>query len=250
MEASITLQHNTQHLFCLSRPPPNRSNLTDSMFTEYLPDLDYIDNYPGLVCLVGDMNIHFDNPQQSLAKHTLTTLSLITLSKSSIGPLISAVISLTGLLFGLTMTSIKNLLLQTHMNKDIIALNLTSTYQSPNFLPYTELFGTLLTLTLYRTVRNIADIDLIQDCLEHCWHWPYTGLFGTLLTLTVTGLFGTLLTLTVTGLLGTLLTLTVTGLLGTLLTLTVQHSLQNFPVFQRYYLLKRRTSTVTICALY
>ena len=47
------------------------------MFTEQLPDLlDYVNSLPGLVCLVGDMNIHFDNPLQSLTKQTLSTLSL------------------------------------------------------------------------------------------------------------------------------------------------------------------------------
>ena len=78
MQASITFQHNTLHFFRLYRPPPNRrSNLTDSMFTEQLPDLlDYVSNIPGFVCLVGDMNIHFDNLLQSLTKQTLTTLSL------------------------------------------------------------------------------------------------------------------------------------------------------------------------------
>ena len=78
VQASITLQHNTLHFSCLYRPPPNQqNNLTDSMFTEQLPDLiDYINNLPGFVCLVGDMNIHFDNPLQSLTKQTLTTLSL------------------------------------------------------------------------------------------------------------------------------------------------------------------------------
>ena len=78
VQASITLQHNTLHFFCLYRPPLNRrNNLTDSMFTEQLPDLlDYVNNLPGFVCLVGDMNIQFDNPLQSLSKHTLTTLSL------------------------------------------------------------------------------------------------------------------------------------------------------------------------------
>ena len=46
------------------------------MFTEQLPDLlDYVGNLPGLVCLFGDMNIHFDNPLQSLTKQTLTNLS-------------------------------------------------------------------------------------------------------------------------------------------------------------------------------
>ena len=47
------------------------------MFAEQLPDLlDCAGNLPGFVCLVGDMNIHFDNPLQSLTKQTLTTLSL------------------------------------------------------------------------------------------------------------------------------------------------------------------------------
>ena len=64
VQASITLQHNTLHFFCLYRPPPSRrNNLTDSIFTEQLPDLlDYVNSLPGFVCLVGDMNIHFDNP--------------------------------------------------------------------------------------------------------------------------------------------------------------------------------------------
>ena len=50
------------------------------MFTEQLPDLlDYVNNLSGFVCLVGDMNIHFDNPLQSLTKQTLTTLGLYNL---------------------------------------------------------------------------------------------------------------------------------------------------------------------------
>ena len=61
------------------------------------------------------------------------------LSKSLISQLTGAVNSLTGLLFDLTMTSIENLLLQTHLIQNTCALNPTS--------------------TLYRTVRNIANID-------------------------------------------------------------------------------------------
>ena len=78
VQASITLQHNTLYFFCLYRPPPNRqNNLTDSMFTEQLSDLlDYVNILPRFICLVGDMNIHFDNPLHSLTKQTLTTLSL------------------------------------------------------------------------------------------------------------------------------------------------------------------------------
>ena len=63
VQASIILQHNTLHFFCLYCIPPNRQiNLTDSMFTEQLPNLlYYIDNFQGFACHVGDMNIHFDN---------------------------------------------------------------------------------------------------------------------------------------------------------------------------------------------
>ena len=59
-----SLHYSTLDFFCLYRPPPNRqNNLTDSMPTEQLTDLDYINNLPGVVCLVGDMNIHLDNHQ-------------------------------------------------------------------------------------------------------------------------------------------------------------------------------------------
>ena len=120
------------------------------MFTEQLPDfLDYVNSLPGFVCLVGDMNIHFDNPLQSLTKQTLSTLSLYDLVQ-----LTGSVISLTGLLFDLTMTSIENLLLQTHLNQTTIALNPTSIFQSLNLLPYTGLLGTLLTLTAHHLLLN------------------------------------------------------------------------------------------------
>ena len=156
VQASITLQHNTLHFFCLYRPPPNRrNNLTDSMFTQQLPDLlDYVNSLPGLVCLVGDMNIHFDNPLQSLTKQTLSTLSLYGLVQVINSQLTGAVISLIGLLFDLTMTSIENLLLQTHLNQTTIALNPTSIFQSLSLLPYTGLLGTLLTLTAHHLLLN------------------------------------------------------------------------------------------------
>ena len=81
VQASITLLHNALHSFCLYHPPPNRrNNLTDSVLSEQLPDLlDYANNLPGFACLAGDMNIHFDNPLQSLTKQTLNTLSLCSL---------------------------------------------------------------------------------------------------------------------------------------------------------------------------
>ena len=78
VQASITIQHNTLNFFCLYRPPPNRrNNLTDYVLTEQLPGiLDYIHDLPGFACLVGDMNIHIDNPLRSLTKQTSSSLDL------------------------------------------------------------------------------------------------------------------------------------------------------------------------------
>ena len=73
---------------------------------------------------------------------------------SLIRPLTGAVISLTWSLFDLTLTSIENLLLQTHLNLTIIVLNHTSMFQSLSLLPYTGLLGTLLTLIAHHLLLN------------------------------------------------------------------------------------------------
>ena len=179
VQASITLQHNTLHITCLYRPPPNRrNNLTDSMFTEQLPDLlDYINNLSELDCPVGDINIHFDNPLRSLTKHTLTTLNLYNLV-----PVINKPTHMCGHIIDWVVVRPdddihKNLLLQTHINQIINALIPISMFQSVGLLLHT-------------------------------------------------------------------------GQLGTWLTSTVHHLLLNFLVHQSLHLLKRRTSTVTIYALY
>ena len=179
VQASITLQHNTLHFFCVYRPPPNlRNNFTDSMFTEQLPDLlDYVNNLPGFVCLVGDMNIHVDNPFQSLAKQTLTTISLHSIVKVINKPTHRCGHIIDWVIVRPDDDIHENLLLQTHLNQTIIDLDPTSMFQSLSLLPYTGLFGTLLTLTAH-------------------------------------------------------------------------HLLLKFPVFQSFHLLKRQTSSVTLCALY
>ena len=149
VQASITLQHNTLHFFCLYRPPPNRrNNLTDSMFTEQLPDLlDYVNSLPGLVCLIGDMNIHFDNPLQSLTKQTLSTLSLYGLVQvinkptHRCGHIIDWVIV---------------------RPDDDIHRKSTVTYSLESDHYCTKSYFNISVSkpsTLYRTVRNIANID-------------------------------------------------------------------------------------------
>ena len=81
-------------------------------------------------------------------------LKIHTFSFSLISQLTGTVISLTGSLFDLTMTSIENLLLQTHLNQTTIALNPTSIFQSLSLLPHIGLLGTLLTLTAHHLLLN------------------------------------------------------------------------------------------------
>ena len=157
VQASITLQHNTLHFFCLYRPPPNRrSNLTDSMFTEQLTDLlDYVNNLPGYACLVGDMNIHYDNPSQSQTKQTLTALSL-----HSLVQVINKPTHRCGHIIDWLIVRPDDdihkiyLLLHTHLNQTTNALNPTSMFQSLSLLTYTGLLGTLLTLTVHHLMLN------------------------------------------------------------------------------------------------
>ena len=54
------------------------------------------------------------------------------------------------------MTSIKNLLLKTHLNQTKIALNPTSMFQSLSLLPYTGLLGIWLTLTVHHLLLSNA----------------------------------------------------------------------------------------------
>ena len=109
------------------------------MFTEQLPDLLVsVSSLPGFVCLVGDMNIHFDNPLQSLTKQTLTILSLyshvqvINKPTHRCGHIIDWVIV---------------------RPDDDIHRKSTATYslESDHYCSKSS--------TLYRTVRNIANID-------------------------------------------------------------------------------------------
>ena len=140
VQASITLQHNTLHFFCLYRPPPNRrNNLTDSMFTEQLLDLlDYVNSLPGLVCLVGDMNIHYDNPLQSLTKQTVQVINKPT---HRCGHIIDWVI--------------------VRPDDDIHRKStVTDSLESDHYCTKSYFnISVSKPSTLYRTVRNIANID-------------------------------------------------------------------------------------------
>ena len=127
---------------------------TDSIFTEQLIDLDYVNNLPGFVCLVGDVNIHFDNPLQLLTKQTLTTHSLYYLIQVINEPTHRCGHIIACFFVRPDDDIHKNLMLQTHLNQTIIALNPTSMFQSLSLLPYAGLLGTWLTLTVHHLLLN------------------------------------------------------------------------------------------------
>ena len=119
-----------------------------TMFTEQLPDLlDYVGKLLGFACLVGYMNIHFDNPLQSLTKQTLTTLSLYNLVQvinkptHRCGHIIDWVI--------------------VRPDDDIhIKSTVTDSLESDHYCTKSYVNATVSkTFNLYRTVRNIANID-------------------------------------------------------------------------------------------
>ena len=101
------------------------------------------------------MNIHFDNPLQSLTKQTLTTLCLYDLVQVINKPTHRCGHMIDWIIARPDDDIHKNLLLQTHLNQTIIALNHTSMFQSLCLLPYKGLLGTLLTLTAHYILLNI-----------------------------------------------------------------------------------------------
>ena len=118
------------------------------MFTEQLPDLlDYVSNLPGFVCLVGDMNIHFDNPLQSLTKQTLTTLCLYSLVQ-----VINKPIHWCGHIIDWVIVRPDD---DTH-TKSTVTDSLESDHYCTN--SYFDV-SVSKPSTLCRTVRNIANID-------------------------------------------------------------------------------------------
>ena len=76
IQVSVTLQTSALHLMCMYRPPPSRKNkLTDSLFSEQFPDLiDTCNSLRGQICILGDMNIHYDCPDHPLTSKTLDLL--------------------------------------------------------------------------------------------------------------------------------------------------------------------------------
>ena len=118
------------------------------MFTEQLPDLpDYINNLPEFVCLVGDMNVHFDNPLRSLAKQILTTHSLHSLVQvinkptHRYGHIIDYVVVRT--------------------DNDIHEKSIVSESFESDHYCIKSYFNVSVSKpsTIYRTARNIANID-------------------------------------------------------------------------------------------
>ena len=118
------------------------------MFTKQLPDLlEYTNNLTGLVCLVGNTNIHFDNSLQSQTKQTLTTpclhshVQVINKSTHECGNIIDWVVVRPNNDIHRKSTATDSLQLDHYCIKSYFNVSVSK----PS--------------TLYRTVRNIANID-------------------------------------------------------------------------------------------
>ena len=83
-QISDTLQQSVLHFFCVYRPPPNRKNrLTDNMFLAQFPEfLDSCNSLPGQICILGDLNIHYDHPHDPLTANTLDILNIYKLRQT------------------------------------------------------------------------------------------------------------------------------------------------------------------------
>ena len=147
MQASITLQLNTTFFSVCAALHPTNEKILLTMFTEQLPDLDYINSLPAFVCLVGDMNIHFDNPLQSLTKQTLSTLSLHNLVQVINKPTHRCGQIIDWVYVRLDDDIHKQFIVSDSLESDHYC---TKSYYNVSVSKLS---------TLYRTVRNIAKID-------------------------------------------------------------------------------------------
>ena len=78
VRTSLTLSPTSLHFVCVYRPPPSRKNkLTDAMFHDEFPDLlDFCNNLSGNCIILGDMNVHFDSPNNPCTAKLLNSLNM------------------------------------------------------------------------------------------------------------------------------------------------------------------------------
>ena len=65
VQLSLSVPHRIIHFMCIYRVFPSRKNkLTDAKFHEEFPELlDHANTLPGTYMILGDINFHFDQPQ-------------------------------------------------------------------------------------------------------------------------------------------------------------------------------------------
>ena len=118
------------------------------MFNKQLPDLrDYINNLTEFACPVGDMRIHFDNPLQSLTMQNLTTLSLYYLVQ-----VVNMPTHMSGHIIDWVVVRPEDGI----HKKSTATDSLESDHHS---IKYYLNVSVSKPSTLYRTVRNMANID-------------------------------------------------------------------------------------------
>ena len=100
------------------------------------------------------MNIHFDNPLQSLTKHTLTTLNLYNLVQVIVKPTHKCCHFIDWVDVRPDDDIHKKSTLTDSLESDHYCIKSASMFQSLSLLPYTGQLGTLLTLTVHHLLLN------------------------------------------------------------------------------------------------
>ena len=68
---------------CLQPPPNWKNKLTDAMFHDEFPDLlDVCNNLSGKCIILGDVNVHFDSPNNPCTTKLLNSLDMSNFSQA------------------------------------------------------------------------------------------------------------------------------------------------------------------------
>ncbi|XP_070212567.1 uncharacterized protein [Littorina saxatilis] len=83
-QLTLSFQQRVVNILTVYRPPPSKKNkFTDAKFLEQLPDfLEYANNLPGSLLIVGDFNYHFDTPSHFYTSKVLDVLNMFDLCQS------------------------------------------------------------------------------------------------------------------------------------------------------------------------
>ena len=84
VHATLVLHNQTINFFCIYRPPPSRKNkLSFTLFLEEFPNLlDFSNSITGKTIILGDFNLHFDQPNSPDVSKILESIQMFDLMQT------------------------------------------------------------------------------------------------------------------------------------------------------------------------